>query len=404
MGSIEEISNSNVVETTTPIPVSPSELPVSSSQSISLVVATLLERVQCWHINAHSWRGPLSIPQYVSREAFLERQLLTGDGKITYWILTDTSLSPGRDGARPILASCETLQKAGYLASDSNIKRLLAHGIGSVFCRHEYRGRGYASRMMRELGKTLETWQQLKGTKSTFSMLWSDIGRSFYAAHGWEPMSSTHISIPPMSKHISNQPHNQLECSRIRDLSAHDLRDRICPKAIAILEAQLQARSNQTPAVRYIAIRPDYDHMEWHHVRERFQAKALYDKDPNIKGAEDPVTGCAMIWSRVWGETTQNNKLHILYTIIPTEAPGNVTGSITALLLRAQIEASTWEMHGGVELWSPAASVLEAAQFLAGEEKVQIAVRDKESVCSLRWIDGERQKVEWLANEKYAWC
>ncbi len=404
MGSTEEISRVNAVETTSPAPFPPSELPPSSSPSISLVPATLLERYQCWNLNAPSWRGPLSAEQYVSRETFLERQLLTRDGKITFWILTDTSLSAGQDGARPILASCETLRKEGYSASDGNVNRLVTHGVGSVFCRAEYRGRGYASRMMTELGKTLETWQQQKGSRALFSMLWSDIGRSYYAAHGWKAMSSTYISLPAISRQISFQSLNLPDCSHIQDLCTQDLQNRVCPKAVAILEEQLRAQSEKNPGLIHIAIRPDYDHMEWSHAREDFQIKALYDEDPNIKGAEDPATGCALIWSRVLGEIPRNNKLHILHTVIPTDATGDVPESIAALLLRAQMEAKTWNMDGGVELWTPTADVIKAAQILAGEEKVHIAIRDKESICSLRWAGGRDEEVEWVANEGYAWC
>ena len=403
MGSSIEEFNLNIVDTTTPIPISPAGLPHSSSASISLVPATLLERYQCWHINSHSWRGPLSVAQYLSREAFLERQLLTRDNQITYWILTDTALAPQRDGTRPILASCETLRKEGYLAEDGHLKKLVTHGIGSVFCRHEYRGRGYASRMMTEVARTLETWQQQGASKAFFSILWSDIGRSFYAAHGWKAMSSTHISLPSVSQQVSSQALSVPNCSTVQGLTAHDLRNRICPKAIAVVEAQLILQSRKRPHVPHIAIRPDYDHMAWHHAREDFQARALYNQDPVTKGAEDPATGCAMIWSRVYGKTPQNNKLHILHTIIPEDAAGDVSGSIVALLTRAQLEAKAWNMLGGVDLWSPVKAVVDAAQILCGEEKVRVCIRDKESVCSLRWI-GEGDEVHWIANEKYAWC
>jgi hypothetical protein len=257
--------------------------------------------------------------------------------------------------------------------------------------------------MMTEVGRTLETWQQQKGSKASFSMLWSDIGRSFYAAHGWKAMSSTHISLPSVSRQASFQALNMPSCSNIRDISAEDLHNRICPRAIAAVEAQLILQSQKKPEVPHIAIRPDYDHMAWHLAREDFQARTLYGKDPQTKGAEDPATGCAIIWSRVYDETPKNNKLHILHTLVPEDATGDVTGSIAALLLRAQLEAGEWDMLGGVELWSPTAAVVDAAQILGGEEKIQISIREKESVCSLRWI-GEGDEVHWIANEKYAWC
>lgn len=404
MGSLTESSKGEIVEITIPAPLPTSKMPISSSGTIQVVPATPLERYQCWQINSHSWRGPFSIEQYLEREAVLERQALTRDGKITYWILTDISLPVGLDGARQILASCETLQKVGYLAKDGHIQELVTHGIGSVFCRHEYRGQGYASRMMTEIGERLKTWQQERGSGARFSMLWSDIGSSFYAKHGWKAMRSTHLTLPAVSRQSSFQLHNCLSSICVQDLSAEHLQKRVCSKAIEILEAKLRAQSEETPDIRYIAVRPDFDHMAWHHAREDFQAKILYNKDPNVKGAEDPATGCALIWARVFGATPQKNKLHILHAVVPTDVTGDNTRSFAALLLRAQLEATMWGMDGGVEIWSPVAHIIEAAQYLAGDEKVQMAVRDKESVCSLRWIGGQDEKVEWVAKEKYAWC
>ncbi len=395
--------DSSIMQTQAPVPIPASQLPASSSPSLKLVPATLLERYQSWYLNSSSWQGPLSTEQYISRENVLEHQRLTRDGKITYWILTDTSLSLGADGARPILATCETLRKEGYLGRNGNLEKLVTHGIGSVFCREDYRGRGYASRMMTELGKILDTWQQERGINASFSMLWSDIGQSFYAAHGWKAINSTHISLPVVSRQNSLQPQDQSDCSGVQNLTAQNLRDGICPKAISILEAKLRLHSEHRPDVPHIAIRPDYDHMEWHHAREDFQAKVLFDKEPRIKGAKDPTTGCALIWCRVWGVTSPGSKLQILHTVIPTDAKGDITGSIAALLLRAQVEAETWDMQGGVELWSPAPDVIKAAQSLAGIEKLQITIREKESICSLRWAGGD-EEVEWAANERYCWC
>lgn len=53
----------------------------------------------------------------------------------------------------------------------------MCHGVGSVFCADELRGRGYAGRMMKELGTVLKRWQQNAGVKSCFTVLYSDIGK-----------------------------------------------------------------------------------------------------------------------------------------------------------------------------------------------------------------------------------
>lgn len=54
---------------------------------------------------------------------------------------------------------------------------VISHGIGSVFCDPVYRGKGYAVRMLSELGKILDTWQQQNEDKADFTVLFSDIGK-----------------------------------------------------------------------------------------------------------------------------------------------------------------------------------------------------------------------------------
>ena len=150
------------------------DLPSSDSPSLGLVQATDKEKEKTFRLNGASWRGALCISDYLEREAHLGEQFLTRDGGITYWILVDTTLKADK---RPILASCETLRKRAWIAKSGKIEEVVAHGIGSVFCNPKYRGRGYAKRMMAELGKKLETWQQPEGKKSMFSVLYSDIGK-----------------------------------------------------------------------------------------------------------------------------------------------------------------------------------------------------------------------------------
>ena len=115
---------------------------------------------------------PLST--YLRREMHLENQKFTKDGGITFWILVDSTLAPDD---RPILASCESLRKRALVARAGKVEDVVSHGIGSVFCNPEYRRRGYAQRMMQELGKKLDTWNQYDGKRTEFTVLYSDIGK-----------------------------------------------------------------------------------------------------------------------------------------------------------------------------------------------------------------------------------
>lgn len=117
----------------------------------------------------------MDLPTYLRRETHLENQAFTRDGGITFWILVDTTLPPN---ARPILASCESLRKRAVIArGDGQVSDIISHGIGSVFCNLEHRGRGYAQRMITELGKKLDNWQQKDEERASFTVLYSDIGK-----------------------------------------------------------------------------------------------------------------------------------------------------------------------------------------------------------------------------------
>ena len=162
-----------------PPPAPQSSLPLSTNPTLHLAEAIPEERFQTWTLNGQSWRGAMSLPLYLDRERHLADQPLTRHGGITYWILTDTVSA--HDKSRIILSSCESLRKRALVATKhGEVEEVISYGIGSVFCRNEYRGRGYAQRMMKELGKNLERWGQTAGKKTKFTVLYSDIGKVRY--------------------------------------------------------------------------------------------------------------------------------------------------------------------------------------------------------------------------------
>ena len=150
------------------------ELPASYSLNLALLHPTQEEKIETWKLNGASWRGTMPISTYLRRETHLEKQTFTKDGGITFWILVDSTLPPNE---RPILASCESLRKRALVAKSGNLEEVVSHGIGSVFCNPDYRGKGYAQRMIEELGKKLDTWKQENGKTTVFTVLYSDIGK-----------------------------------------------------------------------------------------------------------------------------------------------------------------------------------------------------------------------------------
>lgn len=157
------------------MPSSTIDLPPSDSPSLRLVHPTEEERFLTWELNGTSWKGPLTLSAYLRREVHLADQPFTRDGGITYWILVDTSSTAS---PRTILSSCESLRKRVLIArEDGEVKDGISHGIGSVFCDPRFRGMGYAGRMIKELGRMLDTWQQGEKRRTDFTVLYSDIGK-----------------------------------------------------------------------------------------------------------------------------------------------------------------------------------------------------------------------------------
>jgi hypothetical protein len=176
-------------------------LPKGNSPTLTLVNPTEEEQLIQSKLNGAEWRGALSPAAYLRREATLSQQALTKDGGITYWILVDTALEnnpldPG-SGTRLPLASCETYRKKALVWRDGKLQEVVSHGIGSVFCGQHLRKKGYAQRMLKELGRILRT-HQTDGKECLFTILYSDIGkvRYSYLAIGTAADTDRNFTLP----------------------------------------------------------------------------------------------------------------------------------------------------------------------------------------------------------------
>ncbi|KAJ5874053.1 uncharacterized protein N7529_002483 [Penicillium soppii] len=382
------------------IAAEPPNLPAGESPDLILVPATASERIASIKLNSVAWKGPLDVETYIAREDHLLRQRLTRDG-LTCWILVDRN-EP--EDNRTILSSCESYRKTALLAHDGQIEKVATHGVGSVYCRPEFRGKGYAKRMLEELSTKLETWGMEKEQRRTslFTVLFSDIGKKFYAQFGWRPFSSSHMSLPASA--------SGLDKAVTRDLFAEDVQKTLCSeKVLAQLHDQMLVASQKSSSAK-IAILPNFDHYLWHWAREEFYAENMISErsPPVVKGAGDDKAGVYCAWNRNFGELPEDNVLYILRWVYdePTSpAEEQITiQAMAAILRRAQQEAHEWNMSK-VEFWNPTPLLQKAVALV--DPKAELVHREKESICSLRWT-GEQQglgkDVEWWLNEKYTWC
>ncbi|EMD91408.1 hypothetical protein COCC4DRAFT_48001 [Bipolaris maydis ATCC 48331] len=395
-------------------------LPKGDSPSLALVHPTDAEKLMQFKLNGEEWRGALKLPAYLRREDVLAATEMTRDGGISYWILVDTSLPNNpldpQSRTRLPLASCETYRKKAWVWQDGTLKEVICHGVGSVFCANHLRKRGYAQRMMTELGETLKTYQTEDGTECLFSVLYSDIGKKFYNTFGWEPFSSSHVSIPgTVSQDSSSLP-------TARPLYAEDLQD-LCETDVALVRRELESRPKGSNTA--VALIPNIETIRWHHAREEFVANELHSKKPQVKGA---IVGTEKgkrvwcYWTRMWyNQDPTDTKGNTLYILRVVTEDGGCEGSsshangtarddshadaVAALLAMAQREAEEWKMEK-VEMWAPSLTALAAAKRL--HPSANVVHRDVDSVASLRWYPEHKgpvaNKIDWVINEKYAWC
>ncbi|KAJ5431219.1 Acyl-CoA N-acyltransferase [Penicillium cf. griseofulvum] len=375
-------------------------LPGGESPDLILVPATAAERIASIRLNSVAWKGPLDMETYIARENHLLQQQLTRDG-LTCWILVDRNKP---EDERVILSSCESYRKTALLAHDGQVETVSTYGVGSVYCRPDFRGKGYAKRMLQELSTKLETWEMEKEPrrKSLFTVLFSDIGKKFYAQFGWRPFSSSHMSLPSTT--------GGPEKSVTRDLFAKDVQKCLCSEAVLDkLREQMLVASQKTSGAK-IAILPNFDHFVWHWAREEFYAENLLPErsPPVVKGAGDDNARVYCAWNRNFGEKPEDNVLYILrwvYDDPTTLAEEHTTvQAMAAILRRAQKEAHEWNMSK-VEFWNPTPLLQKAVALV--DPEAELVHREKESIASLRWTGEEQglsKDVEWWLNEKYTWC
>lgn len=327
---------------------------------------------------------------------------LSRNSGITHWILTPSSAAPD---SRPILATCETLRKRALVrTADGAVKEVITHGIGSVFADPKYRGRGYAGRMLQDVGKKLKTWQTGEGKECLFSILYSDIGKRYYAGHGWAPFPSTHIEFP------SSPPASSPETTN----SAKGLTDPELPPLCALDEKYiLNELANVKDDRVHVALIPDYDTMVWHHMRENFMTEKLFGRSPTIKGAIAGDSGSRIwaVWTRMYSgpldKEDSENTLHILRLVIENDSASETAANVEKLksiVQLAQFEAKEWRT-GHVELWNPTPYVKSLVESL-GIEHSEVE-REHESIASLQWYgpgSGGVENIFWVSNEKHAWC
>ena len=359
------------------------------------------------------WKDSLSLAQYLEEGQFLATVPLARDGGMTTWILVHQDQAPNE---RRILCSCESFSKRSLTSNASgSVSENIVHGVASVFSPNEYRGRGYAARMMRELARTLYTWQA-EGQQCVGSTLYSDIGKEYYAKLGWLPNST--------NSHIELQP-SVIAWPSLATPVTEDELGALCKRDEKLVRSRMSIPTEE--AKTRFTIIPDVDHVLWHISKEEFAAKHLFDRMPDSKGARAGPPGsqvCALWTHRYYSHPdagTPQNVLYILRLVVEvdetatrlssdaTKRPETViyeqqTAYLRAILQAAQTEAKRWKLDV-VKLWDPTPLVLD--MLAQSGLEFDVVERENDSIASLLWYDTDGgvsdERPLWLNNEHYAW-
>ena len=386
-----------------------------SSHSPYLVIRHPTEE-ECTTISTDTsteWKDSLSLAKYLEEGQYLATVPLARDGGMTAWILVHKDQAPNE---RQILCSCESFCKRSLTSDTSGIiSENIVHGVASVFSPSEYRGRGYAARMMYELARTLYTWQA-EGQQCVGSTLYSDIGKQYYAKLGWLPNST--------NSHIELESRALGWLSLATPIMKDEIGD-LCWRDEQLVRSHMSTPTREAN-IRFTII-PDLEHMRWHISKEEFATKHLFNTLPRAKGARAGPSGSKVwaLWThRYYGHpdaSTSRNVLYILRLVMEVDETATRLSSdatkrpeptvyeqqivyLRAILQAAQTEANEWELDV-VKIWDPTPLVLD--MLAQGGLEYKVIERENDSIASLLWYDADGgvsdERPLWLNNEHYAW-
>ncbi|OAA32198.1 Acyl-CoA N-acyltransferase [Moelleriella libera RCEF 2490] len=385
----------------------------SSTSAVPLILAkaTPDERVKIWTEQQPCWGAQYTVETFIQREVQLLQCLLAKDDGVTAWILTDPSAPPDH---RPILSSLEIFRKRALVRDDKHgtLRDATAYGVASVFTFEQHRRKNYASKMLSLVG------EKLTEEGADFSILYSDIGKTFYARHHWVPFPSFHLAFPSADNFVNDAPcHHSPGLVKMADLV--DIADS-CESILRDKMGASRCKDETQDAVQ-VALLPDLATFVWHLVRQTFLCEQVLGEAPDVHGAwyEPPRSDqqnlqqqshqrVLMLWSCTLsgGRTKpENNVMTVLHLAIEDDAISDqeLSKALEFILGIMHTEARKW-LCNRIEIWSPSERIQRLVSNMA-DIKASLVVREESNVASLRWFgDGPVSRVQWVNNEKFAWC
>ncbi|KAI8837563.1 hypothetical protein BC829DRAFT_493151 [Chytridium lagenaria] len=223
--------------------------------------------------NYEEWGKPqLNLEKYLQRESYLGSFPFSKKGW-SAWVLV---LEDDTESLDP-LSHCETYEQESTFVDNHGVHHSgIVYGIASVFTPLKHRGKGYASTMLKLLESELKSRKHSLG-----SILFSDIGPTFYNRLGWKPYSTATIEMK-----VSNEMNGADDLVKLLDEQAG--LETLSPVNIESLKGTLSSSS--------ILIHPTSSQFQWLFARSRFYCKELRNAELKYVGAKSR-NGSYVLWA-----------------------------------------------------------------------------------------------------------
>lgn len=383
-------------------------LPDVSSPSVVLLQANPQQQQSSWRANQTTWAPSLTLQQHIERETYFLDAPLNRNGGLTPWILSDTSLA---EEDRPLLSSLETIRKPAIYRDpkDGLVKDVTSYGVASVFTLKEYRGRGYASKLVELMGSELASRQAASPGAAQFSFLYSDIGPKFYAKNGWIARGNTQLGFK-----------TNADTEFIANPNVKDVTDDMLPELTARDEQLLRAVVAQPSSKVRAAVLPTMDVFNWQYYREDYIFSHIHGRKPTVRGAiytspTNPEARVWALWKRTRYDGDNDDGVHVCFDVLDflhlvvdddngALPDDELADALKGVFAVANREAKDWGCKS-YDTWNPSDRIRRVIEEKLPELGAEFVQRDIHELASIKWFGDEADDdVEWVANEKYCWC
>ncbi|KAF4510014.1 hypothetical protein G6O67_001942 [Ophiocordyceps sinensis] len=344
--------------------------------------------------NSQMWAAPLSTRDYMDLQKHLS-ETEASKGETAYWVLFD------REAPETIISSCTTYRRDAMVNAGHGMRPVKAAVIADVFTLPDYRRRGMATKLLREVQQMLDNLDQ----RVEFSVLYSDQRPEFYGGLGWTPQPARHLRIV-LGKAPVGMPPETDELKHIRVPQLVELGN----KDLNMAKLRLSGLSDHGPNKTHAQLLPTQKLMRWHMVRSAVLKKkqlahrqAAVAERASLHGAscKRRETG-----TEAWAWWTHEQRAPRLYVgrLVATRVRG-MERDIKAVLGVAAAEASQLGFRE-VVVWEPAEQTVAAAALLVEELGHGASFVEEERpdmVPCLRWHGGERREGALVDAQFFGW-